>query len=190
MKIFTTILALSVGGFAACANPADISKCGGFRSYGASGYLDVANALQAQPRAIAIKQLEDWAKTGKYNDQIIILCRMLFEAKPHGEFRRPMLGGFMFYGNTSEKDWPLEPITIVDDVPLKIVSGYFLAGQAESGSAYLAYCLKNTDWTNRRYQPSDEADIESALDKLLSSSIWKRPLNRDEVSNLTEQIQK
>jgi len=189
MKILTTILALSVGVFAACANPADISECGDFRSYRASSYLDVANALQSEPKAVAIKQLEDWANTRKYNDQIIILCRMLFEAKPHGEFRRPMLGMFMFYGKTSYKDWPLEPITIIDDVPFEVVNGYILAGHAEEGPEYLAYCLKNTEWTNRRYQPSNKANMESALEKLLNSTIWKRQLNRDEVSSLREQIQ-
>src|SRR5882724_8067295 len=93
------------------AAPLSLDKCGDLRSYRVAPYLEVACALQALPKDGAIAQLQKWADTRNYDQQVIILCRMLFEAKDGSKFRRPMLGGPAFYGDTGMEDWPQEPIT-------------------------------------------------------------------------------
>src|SRR5688500_5892944 len=92
-----------------------------------------AAALQAEPKTAAdtlkklFKEADDWDDAGK----AIVLCRMLFTAKPKGEFRHPMLGAPSFLGSGDAKDWPMEPIELVDGVPFVVVYGYRLGGKPE-----------------------------------------------------------
>lgn len=76
---------------------------------------------------------------------------MLFQAKPGGEFRGPMIGGAFFIGGTY-RDWPLEPIAVFDHVPILVVTGYVLAGWPEPPGWYVDYCLKNCQWRDARYE--------------------------------------
>ncbi len=158
---------------AAKVGAADIADCGDIRSFRVAPYLALAVELQALPEKDAVARLQSWADSGKHDEPVILLCRMLFQARTGGEFRRPMLGGPGFFGGTKLKDWPLEPITIVDDVPFLIVSSYMLAGHAEEAPSYLKYCLTDTDWTTRRYRALGRTEIASAFDKLLKATPWK-----------------
>jgi hypothetical protein len=154
----------------------DFLKCGDLQHFRAVSYLKVAEELQALPEAERVKALERFCNIPERNLQSIILCRMLFTAKPEGTFRRPLLGGPGFI--TSREDipglsdprlsqpWPLEPITLADGVPFAIVTGYALAGAAEKAGAYLAYCRKETQWSSLRYHPFPREGMESALQKL------------------------
>lgn len=121
-------------------------------------------------------------------DKVIVLCRMLFAAKPKGEFRRPGLGGPAFPGGGNPKDWPLEPIELVDGVPFLVVLGYTLGGSPEKVSSYLDYCLDNCDWTSERYQPKDKEAKEKALAKLLADKRWEEALKKGEKEFLSSQI--
>lgn len=154
----------------------DFLKCGDLQHFRAVSYLKVAEELQALPEAERVKTLERFCNIPERNLQAIILCRMLFTAKPGGTFRRPLLGGPGFI--TSREDvpglsdprcdqhWPLEPIALADGVPFCIVTGYALAGAAEKAGAYLAYCRKETQWSPLRYHPVARDGMESALQKL------------------------
>jgi len=154
----------------------DFLKCGDLQHFRAVSYLKVAKELQALPEAERVKALERFCNIPERNLQAIILCRMLFTAKPGGTFRRPLLGGPGFI--TSREDipgltdprlsqpWPLEPITLADGVPFAIVTGYALAGAAEKAGAYLAYCRKETQWSPLRYHPVSSEQMENALQKL------------------------
>jgi hypothetical protein len=154
----------------------DFLKCGDLQHFRAVSYLKVAKELQALPEAERVKALERFCATPEHDLQAIILCRMLFTAKPGGTFRRPLLGGPGFI--TSREDipglsdprlsqpWPLEPITLADGVPFAIVTGYALAGAAEKAGAYLAYCRKETQWSPLGYHPVSSEQMKNALQKL------------------------
>jgi hypothetical protein len=184
-----TATALVFAPFLKSASVANISRCGDLDSYKVVPYLDVAVELQSMRKEDAIALLQKWAKSPKHDGQVIILCRMLFEAKKGAEFRSPLLGGPQFNGGTTMMDWPLEPITIVDDIPFVIVLGYFLAGQAEEAPSYLSYCLSNAEWTSRHYHIARKREINAALQKLLKSSVWKHRLDEWEMGMLRKQIE-
>ncbi len=100
---------------------------------------------------------------------LFILCRMLFTAKPKGEFRRPMLGAPGFVGRTSGSDWPLEPIEIVDGVPFLVVNSWVLGGIPESAWSYVEYCVKNCAWNTEKFTPKTAEEQQKALEKLLAA---------------------
>ena len=127
-------------------------------------YMKVAHLLQQLPIAKRKKVLNSWAK--EYEEQLFILCRMLFEKKD--DFRRPGLGGPMFVDGGKIADWPLEPITLVDRVPFVIVRGYVLGGRPESIKSYLQYCYDKCQWSERDYSQSDQDTLNAALGKLLA----------------------
>jgi hypothetical protein len=99
-----------------------------------------------------------------------------------------MLGRAMLIGGTGHDDWPLEPVEVVEGVPFMSVRGYFLSGKAESSEQYLSYCLANCDWTGFRYATKTAAEQTNALDKLIRSNKWKRPLKDYERDFLTNQV--
>ena len=122
---------------------ADLLKLPDEDDYKVDPYLRAAQSLQAMGEEKACKLLADLAvKQTRSETRTVTLCRMLFKAKSGGAFRRPLLGGPCFLaGGADANDWPLEPITIVDGVPFRVVRGYTLAGRAESSASYLVYCL-------------------------------------------------
>ena len=171
--------------FAACI---DIKDCPDLRHFRPEPYLRVVLALQSIPKDEAISLIRKWSAQPDYNEQIVILCRMLFEAEDRSQFRRPGLGGAQFFGATTYDDWPLEPIALVNDIPFKIVFGYILAGVAESGSTYFQHCVTKGKWTSRRYHIATTAEIQKAFDQLTDSKVWKKPLSDWEVRELKKQI--
>jgi hypothetical protein len=126
--------------------------------------------------------------TREQDEQIIILCRMLFTKRADSEFRRPMIGGAFFFGATDYSDWSLEPIEVVDGVPFKIVRGYVLGGFPEPASSYLNYCMTACDWNRTAFREATAKELQAALDKLLSSPKWKQPLDEYDRAFLSDQI--
>ena len=96
---------------------------------------------------------------------IIILCRMLFMAKPNNEFRRARVG-YSIHPTTG--DWPLDPIEMVEGVPFLIETGRLLAGLPEPPGKYVDYCIKNCDWNTYQFKPKSEEEKQKALEKLLA----------------------
>jgi hypothetical protein len=169
-------------------------------SYKVDPYIAAAK-LQAADRDEAVESLRTAAKDAdaaakhavqyphQSSDKVILLCRMLFTAKPNGEFRRPMIGAPLCLGDTDLKDWPLEPIEIVDGIPFLVVRGYQGSGVPEPAEHYLSYCLQECDWAADRFQPKAAGEKKKALDKLLTSRKWKRPLTEYEEGFLLSQVQ-
>jgi hypothetical protein len=62
-------------------------------------------------------------------------------------------------------------------------------GAPPSPGYYLNYCMTNCDWSTVRYQTKTKEQMKVALDKLLHSPKWKRPLNKDELAEITKQIE-
>lgn len=161
------------------------------RSYKVAPYLREARRLQAIGREAACQELlkaAAQAPTCEQDEQIIILCRMLFTKRPGSEFRCPMLGAPACLGQTDYCEWPLEPIEILDSIPFLIVRGYMLGGEPEPASCYLRYCLTDCDWSSTAFQERTPKELRSALDKLLSSPTWKQPLDEYDRAFLSDQI--
>ena len=162
-------------------------------------YLQTAASLQAVGKDEACKRLRALAAHKRldalpFEEQnvevmrVFVVCRMLFTARPGGEFPRAAIGGAGFLGGTSYKDWPLDPIEVVDGVPFQVAWGYTLAGTPESPSRYVEYCVENCAWSPTAFRPMTQAEKERALARLLASPKWRRPLTSDEVETLTVQV--
>ena len=158
------------------------SELGGIKNYRIKAYLSVAEALQETGRDNSIRMLTKLAESDDTadNHKLIILCRMLFVSRKQKEFRRPLLGAPVFFGDTTAADWPAEPIEIVDGVPFIIVRSYVLGGVPESGKEYLEYCVNNCDWSTQKYCKKTDKEIEASLVKLYNSKKWKKQLTDDE----------
>ncbi|MEO6848195.1 MAG: hypothetical protein ABI443_11100 [Chthoniobacterales bacterium] len=120
---------------------------------------------------------------------------MLFEAKTGEIFRGPGLGGPQFYGARDvgiglDYFWPLEPITLVDNIPFLITHGYAIAGRpAEKSSVYLSYCIEKMQWRKSSYHPVTKKEMEIAFTKLLQCDYFKKyPLYEFEMQDLREQM--
>ncbi|MEQ1904781.1 MAG: M56 family metallopeptidase [Pirellulaceae bacterium] len=143
------------------------------------GYMQLASELLALDEPRRIEALRGLASAG-LEGQTIALCKMLFEAKPGTEFRRPGLGKPHLVGTMTEmKDWPLEPITLVGDVPLLIVEGYTLAGLREPSIDYLQYCLANCDWTKRSFSEIEKG-LAAAEQVIRQPAFWDGSIDQSE----------
>src|SRR5437868_5544038 len=79
--------------------------------YRVDPYLRAAQALQAMGREKGCARLRELAAKEKYPyTRTLSLCRMLFQSKPKGTFRRAFIGGAFFAPGTDYTDWPSEPI--------------------------------------------------------------------------------
>lgn len=160
--------------FTASGDEVTLEECAGIGGdFRISPYLKVAKLLQDRGEGASIKQLRSWAKSRKHDEQVIILCRMLFDVGAAINFRAPRLGAPMAFGG---KDWPLVPITIHEDVPILITRGYLLAGVAESGSRYLEFCVSNLRWSETKFLPKSEEELERIVGQWLSETEWPSPL--------------
>lgn len=160
------------------------------QEFKADPYLRAAALLQKSGKEKAFISLADLAKAEDKDDsecgRAILLCRMLFKAKPNGEFRRPAIGVPVLFGSTKTHDWPLEPIELVDGVPFVVVSGYRLGGLPELSSHYVDYCIRNCDWNTEEFKPKTAEEKRKALEKLLASSRWEKPLTEEDKKELSK----
>jgi hypothetical protein len=155
-----------------------IESLGTFDKFQIKPYLEQTIILQCMDRQKAIAQLTEWAAERKHEDQVVILCRMLFTGKPNEKFRRPMIGGAAFLGKTNYSDWPLEPITIYQGIPILITRGYILAGYAEPSLNYLRYCQTECQWNDFPFLSLADSEISERLQKFIDSYPWKQSIEK------------
>lgn len=174
-------LALLLCLLAACGGPEPVDVFAFIEGYRASHYLDLAVRVQKLEPAAREAALRELAQDRKRASQVYPLCRMLFEAKGKGEFRRPAIGGAAFLGGTTYEDWPLEPITVYQGMPILIVGGYMLRGFPEPPGSYVDYCLKTCTWSKTTFAPADPArrrrlvgEFIAAHPKLARDADWLR----------------
>jgi hypothetical protein len=187
--------------------------------YRVDPYIEAAGNLQAKGKKAAFQQLfilahsplaeatiriqagggvDEYEKLQK----IAVLCRMLFTQRPGSEFKRPELGGPSFLGDDRPfgprtiddpifKTWPLEPIELVDDVPFAVAQGYTYQGPIDpaASESYVRYCITNCDWSSTRFSRKSKQQKETALQKLISSTKWERPLKGWEREYLKKQVE-
>ncbi len=174
-------------------------------SFKADPFIAAAIKLQAGGKDKAASTLKDLSKISIDDAKwsIIILCRMLFEAKPGSEFRGPFIGipyllppgprpdrkSYYFGLTVSDgKDWPLLPIEVVDGVPFCAVQYYWGGGYPEPPRDYLEYCLKNCEWRKDRYSPKTAEEKKQALAKLISTRRESKPLTDEEKVALAKRL--
>jgi hypothetical protein len=159
--------------------------------YKVDPYIKVASQLQKLGKKEALETLKKATTPNESDDTFAILTRMLFSAKPKGKFRTMILCQLWgYYGGTSQEDWPLQPIEIIDGVPFLIVncSARVGSGWPEPTSDYLDYCIKDCDWSATEFKPLNAEQKKNALNKLLASKKWKVPLTDEEKKMFEAQI--
>lgn len=141
-----------------------------FEDFRISRYLELASEIQALPSDEARgNRLRALASESAGPGEIFPLCRMLFEERPDGFFRRPNLGGAVFVDGDSVGNWPLEPIALYRSVPILILRGYAMGGHQESPEQYLAYCLKDCRWRALRYVPVDPETRADVVERFIQN---------------------
>jgi hypothetical protein len=161
-----------------------------YRAYRVDPYLRAAVTLQGMGREAALAALTMAVRDEDRGDNLIVLCRMLFTARPGDEFRGPGIGVLKLFGETESSDWPLEPIELVRGVPFLIYDAPYrtVAGFPEPGSWYLRYCIAECDWSGFRFALKSEGEKAEALRDLLACRKWRTPLADHEVERLSAQI--
>jgi len=146
-------------------------------------YIEAAIELQSMGEKDAKDKLRSYADSQKYDFAAIVLCRMLFEPKDGGHFRRPKLGRPVFFGvkTTDNAFGEREPICIVDGVPFAIVTGYVRFDGSESAGDYLAYCMENMQWTKFAYKQKSATEMQAALEKLLRTHFHEERLRYEDL---------
>ena len=157
--------------------------------YKVEPYIRAAVTLQAMGSDRACQHMIAIAKRDEKAEQIFILCRMLFIKRGTAEFRSPWIGNSVFLGGTDSANWSLDPIELVNGVPFIIRWDYTLHGMRETPEQYLNYCMTNCDWTTFKFQMKSHNELNEALNKLLVSSKWKRPLEPQEHEIIAKQIE-
>ncbi len=176
-----------------------LGKCyGPFRS---ESYLEVAAALQALPEAERVAELRAWAarpgaipNLGEFDNQVIILCQMLFHSTNEIVGNNPANGDPLIVHvpreNLGGPDERFGSLTLVDGIPFAMPAlGGSGRGPMRAG-AYLENCLKVYQWTSLHYQPRPLKARQQALEILLKNYPWKPPfLHNDKLEKLlAEQI--
>lgn len=157
------------------------------KDYRVDPYIRAAQVLQKMGKDEACRLLR--AGAGGGDVPVHDLCRLVFKAKKDSDFRRARIGAVGFLGGTDYADWPLDPFEVVDGVPFVITDGsYLLGGAPEQSEDYLEYCIKECEWNDTKFAPKSEKEKERALDTLLASKKWKKPLTATERDRLRAQI--
>lgn len=167
-----------------------ISHCANINSgnFKSKPYIVLAVYLQSMDKNQAFLLLKKQAESFQNEDQIIVLTRMLFQAKKDSLLRRPYIGGASFFGGTDYKNWQNEPLEIVDGVPSLITRGYSLGGLPETSLSYLTYCFESGEWTSTKYSVKSNEALKSALNILLADKKWKSNLSTFDKAYFENQI--
>jgi hypothetical protein len=198
MKLHILICLLLINGMYIFANDIDIKNCGDLNNFKSNPYLDVATYLQSIPESKAVNLLQSWANSARYDIQVIVLCRMLFEPIKNDIFRRPDLGAPLFVGRNSIEMNPsssiflkfnLVPICIIEGTPFCVVKGYERVGlPPETASQYLTYCLSKTHWNTFKYQRLSQSKLENAYNNLLTTYFIECSLSAYDLKFLRKQV--
>jgi hypothetical protein len=122
-------------------------------------------------------------------ETVIALCRMLFVSKTTEPLRPPALGEPWFLADTTQDNWPLEPIALYHGIPIFVVNGWSLAGLPEQASWYLAYCLISGVWNEVPYRMLEQEALAVGVHELIARGPWRRPLGEGEKAFLQNQLE-
>jgi hypothetical protein len=157
--------------------------------YHVDPYLRSAQSLQELGKEKACALLRDLASRDPWpHTRTLTLCRMLFQAKPKGTFRRALIGAASFPAGTEDEDWPSEPIEIVDGIPFLITTDYLIGRFPEPLTNYFCYCASKCDWNQNRYKAKSKEEKRKGLDKLLAYPKLKGKLEERDRKFFEDQI--
>ena len=88
--------------------------------------------------------------------------------------------GKPYYVAGDHADWPLAPITIVDNVPILIVHGYLILGSPEPPGAYVDYCLTECNWRDAKYEPVTVEKRMQIVEKFIAAN--PNPRSKDQIT--------
>lgn len=106
--------------------------------------IQAVNALQPLGKDTALAVLDEYLRVSSWLDDpgregVFLVARVLFDA-PVGEALPPMRVGAPHPEPADMTAVPRFPLVIVDDIPLALVRGYSLGGQAEAPEVHLRWC--------------------------------------------------
>ena len=130
--------------------------------YRIAPYLALARALQEEGKDVTIAKLWHWDGMG-YEDQVVILCRMLFEAKEGQASRGPVTGSEPFLGGTSDEDWPQRPIVLHKNVPILIEEADEFGLWGRFWGSTVDYCVKSCNWREAKYTEMDAETLREVI---------------------------
>ena len=114
---------------------------------------------------------------------------MLFTAKAGKTFAGPPIGAASCIAAASDKNWPLDPIEIVDGVPFLVAKTVTISqGFGGTPTRYVEYCLKNCDWNPYQFKPKTAEEKRKALEKLLATPSIRKESGRRPKVFLASQI--
>lgn len=168
-----------------------IRQCSSINSgnYKCNSYLKLASYVQNLSRTKALEVIRECTKSGKYEDQIIVLTKLLFQAKKNTNLRRPYIGAAGFLNKTDYADWPTEPVMIINNIPFLITGGYVIGGTPEPAWKYLEYCIENGEWTENKYLIKNQEELNDGLKALFASKKWNAELTTSDKNFLKKQIE-
>ena len=141
-------------------------------------YISAVNSLYDKDKDDIISALKQYNSLDRRqmapdSTKIFFLLRLLFvPADSKIMFPNIGFGKPLDENNPPTKDYPLYPLVVVQDVPLLIVSGFFLAGVPENPIKHIEFCNVNC---NLRSEPLCPPDNPLSLAEILMSSVrWYR----------------
>lgn len=141
--------------------------------------IQIVNTLQPLGREKALAAIGEYLRvepeyTFEKDMQVFLILRLLFEVPADPGFMpRMMVGGPSVAEPRNHKLLPLFPLVLLDDIPLNLVTGYMLAGQAQRVEDHIEYFQKNGEWSGHPLLPSDNP--LGVLDMLEHSPQWIYP---------------
>jgi hypothetical protein len=79
----------------------------------------------------------------------------------------------------------LEPITVFENVPILVVTGYMLYGYPEQPGSYVDYCLKDCRWRDAKYDTVPPQKRKEIVEKLITA----KPKAKDDADWLRQQAE-
>ena len=172
-----------------CGSEDIIAQCSsGPQDYKAAPFIRTAKALQEEGQQSATVKLRGWSASGK-DFQVIVLCRMLFEARSGEAFRRPALGEPNLVNDAKVSEFPLEPIVLFEGVPILITKSYNLRGVPESSREYLEYCVNECSWRKLRYPVYSEEALSKRVARWISQYQGEDQLSLEARKFITSQAE-
>ena len=133
---------------------------------------------------------DDWDRQFRYDldeQRIFLVLRLLF-VRTDGESQMPcmQIGATSPEVEPENKDWPLFPLTVQNDIPFCLSSGYSLAGEAESPLRHVDYCEKNCTLRKLPLRPS--ASPLQAMQSICAAEQWHRLFRKEGEGDSTEYL--
>jgi len=138
-------------------------------------HIRAVNALLAQSHANLIADLRDHVRTARNRAGmgVLLLLRLLFE--PIGSqtaFPPLCIGKLTDVDSPPLSEYPLYPLVLAEDVPLLIVTGFFLGGLPSDPWSHIKFCEEHCRMRSKALRPPDNP--LGLADDVLASPDWYR----------------